>query len=153
MAHAAEPSVTGTDKRFQHRLDAVAECEIGETHDAGGDTRRTLEAAGALRRDTGDELGFAHRSQLFRPAAAVHGVAFLEHRGDDVMTGADIGEKVVEQVPMVRPIPQMVVGIDNGEVGIEDWLGRLLGQPRLIRRVNSSEVGERLGGAHVILPQ
>jgi hypothetical protein len=30
MAHAAEPSATGPDQRFQHRLDTVAEGEIGE---------------------------------------------------------------------------------------------------------------------------
>jgi hypothetical protein len=57
------------------------------------------------------------------------------------MTGADIGEKVIEQVTMVRPIPQVVMGIDNGEVGIEDWLVRLLGQPCLIRWVDLSEIG------------
>ena len=141
MAHTAEPSATGPDQRFQHRLDAVAEGEIGEAHNASGDTRRPIEAAGAHRGDASDELGFAHRSQLFRSVGAVHAVAFLEHRGDDVMTGADVGEKVVEQVTMVRPIPQVVMGIDNGEVGIEDGLGRLLGQPRLIRRGDPSEIG------------
>jgi hypothetical protein len=42
---------------------------------------------------------------------------------------------------MVRPIPQVVMGIDNGEVWIEDGLGRLLGQPRLIRRGDPSKIG------------
>ena len=125
-------------------LGQVAKREIGEAHDASGDTRWTIEVAGAHRRDASDELGFAHRSQLFRSAVAVHGVAFLKHRGDDVVTGADIGEKVVEQVPMIRAIPQVVVGIDNGQVGIEDVLGRLLGQPRLILWVDPAELVERL---------
>jgi hypothetical protein len=62
VAHATEASATGPDKRFQHRLDAVAEREIGEAHNASGDTRWTIEAAGAHCGDAGDELGFAHRS-------------------------------------------------------------------------------------------
>src|SRR6266850_4100394 len=43
------------------------------------------------------------------------------------------------------------MGIDNEELGIEDWFGRLLGQPRLIRRVDPSEIGSLLRCAHVDL--
>jgi hypothetical protein len=50
------------------------------------------------------------------------------------MTGADVGKKVVEQVAMVRPIPQMVMGIDNGRSGSRMGSGGCLAKPRLIRR-------------------
>ncbi len=46
---------------------------------------------------------------------------------------------------MLRTVPQVVVGIDNGEVGIEDGLGRLPGQPRLIRRGDLAKSGRLLG--------
>ena len=96
MARAAEASAAGSEMRLEHRLNAVAEGEISEAHNAGRDTRRAVEAAGAHRRDAGDELGFAHRSQLFRSISALHRVALLEHRGDKVVAGADVSEKFVE---------------------------------------------------------
>jgi hypothetical protein len=34
--------------------------------------------------------GFAYRSHLLQSTGAVHRVAFLEHRGDDVVAGADL---------------------------------------------------------------
>jgi hypothetical protein len=58
-----------------------------------------------------------------------------------MMAGSDIGEEIVEQVMMVRPIPQVVLGIDQGETGIESGLGRLLGFPCCIRRQEPSAVG------------
>src|SRR5713101_4115477 len=53
---------------------------------------------------------------------------------------------------MLRPVPQVVMGIDDGEVGIEDRLGLLPGQPRLIRRGNLSKSGRLLELAHVDTP-
>jgi hypothetical protein len=43
-------------------------------------------------------------------------------------------------------------GVDNGQVGAKDRLGRLLGQPHLMRRVNAAEGGGLLGCAHVDSP-
>jgi hypothetical protein len=60
----------------------------------------------------------------------------------------DIGEEIVEQVAMVRPIPQVVVGIDNRQVGIEDRLGWLFRQLRVIRWVDPAEVCLLLRCAH-----
>ena len=40
VANAAEPAAAGADVRLQHRLDAVAQREIGEAHDAGGNPGR-----------------------------------------------------------------------------------------------------------------
>ena len=41
-----------------------------------------------------------------------------------------------------------MVGVDDGQVGLEDGLGRLLGQPRLVRRVDAAELGRPPGRAH-----
>ena len=141
VAHAAESPAAGPDVRLQHRLDAVAQGEIGEAHDAGGDARRPVEAALAHRRHAGHELGLAHRPHLLGPARAVHRVAFDEHRGDDVVAGADVGEELVQQVAVVRAVPQVMMGVDDRQVGLEDRLGRLLGQPRLVGRVDPAEPG------------
>src|SRR5206468_10250739 len=52
---------------------------------------------------------------------------------------AEIGPELVQRVPMVPPLPQVMVGIDDRQRGLEDRLGRLLGQPRLVRRADPSE--------------
>ncbi len=77
---------------FQHWFNAVAKGEIGGADDAGGNAGVTIEAAGAHRRHSGDKLRLSDRPHVLRSAGAVHGVAFFEHRGHDVMAAADIGE-------------------------------------------------------------
>src|SRR5215510_11707625 len=42
----------------------------------------------------------------------------------------------------------MVVRIDDGQVGLEDGLGRTLGEPRLVRSVDAPEMGRPRGGRH-----
>ena len=77
VANAAEPAATGPDVRLQHRLDAVAQREIGVAHDAGGNPGGPVAAAVAHRGDAGDELGLPHRPHLLGTAArgTWHGIA------------------------------------------------------------------------------
>jgi hypothetical protein len=148
VTHTAKSSTAGPYMCLQHRFDTVAECQVGEAHDTGGDTRRPIETAGTHGRDTGDKLSFADRPHLFWPAGAVHGVTFFEHRSDNAVAGTDIGEKVVEQVAMIRPLPQVMVGIDNGQVRSEDRLRRLFRQPHLVRRGDPAKLSRLYGHAH-----
>ena len=53
---------------------------------------------------------------------------------------------------MLRPLPQVMMGINDGQVRLEDRLGRLLGQPRLVRRVASAKRGRLSGLAHADAP-
>jgi hypothetical protein len=69
-------------------------------------------------------------------------VAFHEHGGDDVVTGAEVGQQVVQEVPMVRPLPQVMVRVDDRQRGLEDRLGRRAGQPG---RVGWPDAAERVG--------
>ena len=148
VAHAAESPAAGAELRLQHGLDLVAECEIGEADDARGDARRPVETAVAHRRDAGDELGLAHRPHLEGAGRAVHRAAFHEHGGDHVVTRAEIGQELVQQVPMIPPIPQVMVGVDDRQLGVENRLGRLLRQPRLDRRTDPSITGRLVVLAH-----
>ena len=133
----------------QHRLHAIAEREVGEADDAGRDARSAVAAAVAHRGDAGHELRLAHRPHLRRAAGAVHRVALEEHGGDDVVAGAEVGEQLVEQVAMVGPLPQVMVGVDDRQLGLEDRLGRRLGQPRLGRRADAPVAGRPRVLAHV----
>jgi hypothetical protein len=146
MAHAAEAPAAGADVRLQHGLDPLAEREVGEAHDAGGDPRRSVLAAIAHGRHAGDELGLAHRPHLHGAVGAIHRVALEEHGGDHVVAGAEVGQQLVEQVAMIRPDPQMMVRVDDRQVRLEDRLGRRLGQPRLVGGVDPAVLGRaRMG--------
>jgi len=93
-------------------------------------------------REAGDKLGLADRAHLGRAAGAVHRPAFEKHGGDDVVPGIEVSAQLVNQIAMVRPIPEMMVGVDDRQFGIEDRFRRLLGQPRVVwRRYGSSELG------------
>ena len=71
------------------------------------------------------------------PRRAVHGVAFQEHGGDDVVAGAKVGEQLVEQVAMAASLPQVMMGVDDGQVGIENVLAAAPAPARLRREERS----------------
>ena len=87
MAHAAEPAAAGTDLRLQHRLDPLAQRQVGVAHDARGNARRPVAAAVAHRGNAGDEFRLADRTHFLRAGGAVHRVALQEHSGDHVVPG------------------------------------------------------------------
>jgi hypothetical protein len=140
VAHAAEAPAAGPDVRLQHWSHAVAEREVGEAHDARGDARRPVGAARAHRRHAGDELGLAHGPHLLGSRRAIHRMALHEDGGDDVVAGADVVEELVQEVAVVGPLPQVVMRVDDGQVGLEDRLRRLLREPGFVGRVDAAEL-------------
>src|SRR5690349_10730069 len=81
---------------------ARADPKIDVADDAGAALGGAVLAAGAHRRDAGDELGLAQRAQLGLALGAVHLAAFEEHGGADVVAAADVGEQLGQQVVVVR---------------------------------------------------
>jgi len=51
-------------------------------------------------------------------------VAFLEHGGDDIVPGVQIGEQFVEQIRVAAAQPQMMVRVDDRQIRFEDRLRR-----------------------------
>ena len=133
-------AAAGPHVLVQHGLDAVAERQIGEAHDPRGHARRPVEAAVAHRRGAGDELRLAHGAQLGRAARAVPRVALHEDRGDDIVTGSEVGEQLVQQVTVVRPLPQVMVGVDDRQLRLENRLGLGAGQPGVVGRPDPPEL-------------
>ena len=41
------------------------------------------------------------------------------------MPGVDVGQEVVEQITAARVIPEMMMRVDDRQVGLEDLLGQL----------------------------
>ena len=50
---------------------------------------------------------------------------------------------------LIRPFPQVMVRVDDRQLGLEDRLGRRLGQPRLVRRADPAVTGRLARLAHV----
>ena len=75
-------------------------------------------------------------------------MALQEHRGHDVVPAAQVREQFVQQVAMIGAMPQMMMRIDDRQIRIEDRLRGRLGQPCLVRRVDSAESGGLSGFWH-----
>jgi hypothetical protein len=129
VADAAKAAVTGGDMSLQHRAGAGAEHHVDIGHDGGAGAGRAVKAAGARRRHAIGELRLAHRPHLGRTVGAIHRAAVDIDRRGDVVAGAGVFQQLVQQVTMVGVVPQMMVGIDDGQVRLDDRLRRLLGQP------------------------
>jgi len=107
---------------LQNALGARAEPQIDKADDAGNAPRRSVFTGRAHRRDPGNELGLAEGLQLFRPVGAVHLAGLLIAGGADVVATADIGEQLREQITVARPVPEMMVRIDDRQRGLDDLL-------------------------------
>ena len=148
VAYAAEPTAAGSYLRLQYGLDPLAQCEIGITHDAGGDPRGPVAAAIAHRGDPSDKLGFANRAQFLRAGGAVHRVALQEHGCDHVVARSQVREQFVQQITMIWTVPEVMVCINNRQIRFQNRFSWRLAQPGLIRRVDPAEPGRCPGLDH-----
>ena len=114
------PSSTGSTRAAEH--------QVGVADDAGAGADLAVDAARRHRGDAVDELDLADRLHLFRDIGAQHRARLHEHRRQDVVAAVGIGEQVVEQVAPVLAVPQVMMRIDDRQVGLEDRL-RAPGEP------------------------
>jgi hypothetical protein len=96
---------------------ARAELQINEGDDTGDAPSRSIFARRAHCRHATEKLGFTERLELLRPVGAVHlGGLFVTGRVD-VVTAADIDEKLREQIAVSGAVPQMMGGSMIGRAG------------------------------------
>src|SRR5215470_8750574 len=81
-----------------------------------------VDTARAHRGDAVDELGLAHRPHLDGAGGAHHRARLHEHGGDDVVAAIGIRQQFIEEIAPAGPVPQMVVGVDDRQIGREDRL-------------------------------
>ena len=98
----------------------IAEREIGMADDAGAMPGLAVDAAGAHGGHTIDELGLANGAQLFEACCAIHRAGLHIHGRNDVVAAARIRQQLIQQVAPPRAVPQMVVRIDDRQLGLED---------------------------------
>jgi len=126
VADAAQPAVGNRDVPLEHALDARAQPQICKADDAGDAPRRPIFSRRAHCRDAADKLGLPQGLEFLRSVSAVHLAGLPVARRADVMTAADIGEEVRKQIAIVRAVPQMMMGIDDRQLGLDDCLVALV---------------------------
>src|SRR5262249_43509427 len=90
--------------------------------DPGAMTGLAVDAAHAHRGDAIDELGFTDRPHLHRTCGARHRPRLHEHGGDDVVAARGVRQQLVEQIAPAGSVPEMMVWIDDWQIGLEDRL-------------------------------
>ena len=108
----AEAATGGFNVRLQYRIDTFTGAEIDVADDRRADTRTGL-ASFRLRCDRRDEFRLADRAHLFRSMCAICPETLKEHGGNDVVAGIHVGQQLVQIVLVARPIPQVVMRIDD----------------------------------------
>src|SRR6266446_1484110 len=126
VADALEASARKGDVLLENALGAAADPQVDIADDPGNAPCRPVFARCAHRRNTVDEFGLAKGFKFQRLLGAIHLAAFLEAGRDDVVAAADIGEQILEQVAVARPVPHVMVRIDNRQIGIEDLFAALV---------------------------
>ena len=130
MADASEQTPPGLFVSLKHLFHGVPASQVR----MGDDTRNggaVCSASRAVGGDLGHELRLADGLQVLRSVVPIAGAALHEHGLFDVVSGIGVGPKVVQQVAAeFGPMPQVVVGIDDAPIGVDDRLGDLI-QPLL----------------------
>ncbi len=131
VAEAAQTPAGGGDLCFEQFAHARTDAEVAAADDALGDAARSVTARRTHRRDAVDELDLAQRRHLAWAALAVHRAAFEEDGRDDVVSAADIGQQLGQQIAAaLRRVPEMVVRVDDRQVRLQRRFG-VLRQPCL----------------------
>src|ERR1700760_3708332 len=120
LADAAKPAARGIDLAAQDIVD-IGQPQIGKADDAGADFRPAA-APVALLGNPADEFALTDAAKLLRAARAIAGTALDKDRGDDVVAGIDVGQELVKQIAAARMIPDVMMRVDDRQLGFEDIL-------------------------------
>src|SRR5262245_15217447 len=140
---AAKAAAAGGDVRVENLGGPIADAQVDGADDAGGDAGRAVAARGAHGGNAVDELGLADRAEGLGPVGPEHGAAFDEDGGDDVVSTGDVRADLVQEVALLHSafagVPEVVVRIADGEVGLERLLLDLV-EPGLVPRLRGHGV-------------
>jgi hypothetical protein len=90
-------------------------------------------------------------AQLDRPVLAIAFAAFDEDGRFDVVAARRIGQQIVDQIaPGLAP--QVMMGVDDGEAGLEDLFRGRAGEPILARREDAAKGRRSMAGTHARFP-
>ena len=121
--------------RVEHGADLGTEQQVGVADNRCGDAAACAGTVVGFG-DAVDELGFSQARQRWRTFLAIHGTAFHEHGRQDAMARCHVRQQVGAQIGVVGVVPEVMVGVDNGQPRLQ---GRLrmqrkpLGTDRQVR--------------------
>jgi hypothetical protein len=118
---------------LEDALGTRAELQIDKADNACDAPRRPIFARLAHCRDAADELGLTQGLELLRTAGAIHLASLLVTRGADVMAGPEIGEQLRKQIAIIWAIPEVMMGVDDRQLRLDDLLVPLV-EPALADR-------------------
>src|SRR5208282_2287685 len=98
--------------------------QICEADDAGANLGLAT-APIALLGNRPDELALADRTHFLGTAGPISRTALNEDGRDDVVLRVDVGQEFVEQIAAAWVIPEMMVRVDDRQIGLEDLLRQL----------------------------
>ena len=148
VADAAEPAAACLDKGRQHRLDPVAERQVGEADDAGCNAGLAAIARVAFRRQPRYVFDLADRTHLDWTILAIGLAALDEYGGFDVVAARSIGLHFLDQIA-TWCAPQVMVRVDDRKFGLEDRLGWGARQPLCAWREDAAECRRLRIGTHI----
>ncbi len=142
MPNAFEAIGGSSLQRFQYRCGIIAQLQIGMTDDRGTRPNIAIKAACSLGGDAIHKLDFANDLHRVAGPSAIKCAAFHEHRSDNVVATGNMRMELVECVMGIRQqgleevvprlrehphqrtqIPQMMVRIDDRQVGFDNLFG------------------------------
>src|ERR1035437_8635702 len=121
VAHAAQPATGGGDFGFHQSAHIRGtDGEVAASNDNLGHPAGPETARGAHGGDAGYELYLTQGGHVAWTFLAIHGSAFEEDGGDDVVTAADVGQQVGKEIlATLRRIPEMVMRIDDRQIRLQ----------------------------------
>ena len=125
-SHAAKATAAGADVCFEDRLHTCTETKIGVSDDAMSHAALAIAAARAHGSGPIKKLRFTDWSQFRNRVMGIHRIAFHADGGANVVTCRNVGEHVLQKVPVSEVIPEMVMRVDDREFRLNDvlWLHR-----------------------------
>jgi hypothetical protein len=70
-------------------------------------------------------FALADRPHFLGAAGAIARSALDEDGADDVVPRVDIGQELIEEIAPARMVPEVMVRIDDRQIGLDDLLGPL----------------------------
>src|SRR5215831_1127776 len=120
IADPAQTSFGNSDMLLDHVFGAGADFQIHIADNASAAACWPVLAGGAHPGDICSEFGFTERAQFLRAFGAIHRATFLEQRRANVMTADDVTKKILQEIAIAWPVPQMMMRIDDWQVGVDD---------------------------------
>ena len=143
VAYAPEPRA-GRHVRLEYTPCPGTEGQVRMAHDRRAGPEIAVDPARRHGGDAIDELGLAHGPEGWLSAAPVHGATLHVDRRDDLVPAGHVRQQFVEEVAGreaghglegvgwrrqvgatgARPVPEMVMGINDRQVRIQHGFGR-----------------------------